>query len=398
VGHPRFCILQALKNEGRYNRDAGEGGHPPRQAGGNIVKTPVGFVLVVLCCCHQSSAEDKVLKADLEPALVGKPVVSKIVLGCKAKPKGQWATYPVNTLVYPDATRVIFRVEQGAMRATVSDHEIKQQFDQGTAFRITAVDLKDDRLELSLAGGVSDSAKLKLMLGSGWQSKFDVPSVREQIALVLSPGPEPKLPQRTTSSRPQSPSGHEVQRPEQQVETAVQASTSDATSTTEQNSQPELGVYAQDAATLEAQYGTCAKHYIPADKCTPEIYRQLKERDEAPLDPLTASALEAVKYYQTRLKNPASLQLHTAYITDRGDICLEVGAQNTMGGTTVSNVVYTHNGKWLDEGGFGGALAQQGGGGVNRWQDVCTKGIFHPKLVSGTDVTEKVNQALKNGK
>ena len=26
----QFCILQALKNEGRYNRDAGEGGHPPR--------------------------------------------------------------------------------------------------------------------------------------------------------------------------------------------------------------------------------------------------------------------------------------------------------------------------------------------------------------------------------
>jgi hypothetical protein len=139
-------------------------------------------------------------------------------------------------------------------------------------------------------------------------------------------------------------------------------------------------------------------HYIPADKCTPEIYQQLKYKDEAPLDPLTALALRAVKYYQTRLRNPASLQVHTAYITNNGDVCLEVGGQNGMGGQTVSRVVYMSNGRWLDQGGFGGALAQQDGGGVDRWQDVCTKGIFHPKLVAGTDVTEKVNQALKDAK
>ncbi len=78
--------------------------------------------------------------------------------------------------------------------------------------------------------------------------------------------------------------------------------------------------------------------------------------------------------------------------------CLEVGGQNGMGGQTVSRVVYLNNGRWLDQGGFGGALAQQDGGGVDRWQDVCTKGIFHPKLVAGTDVTEKVNQALKDAK
>jgi hypothetical protein len=38
----------------------------------------------------------------------------------------------------------------------------------------------------------------------------------------------------------------------------------------------------QDATALEEQYKTCAKHYIPADKCTPEIYQQLKEKDNAP--------------------------------------------------------------------------------------------------------------------
>lgn len=56
----------------------------------------------------------------------------------------------------------------------------------------------------------------------------------------------------------------------------------------------------QDASALEAQYKTCAKHYIPAEKCTPEIYQQLKAKDQAPLDPKAAAALSAVKEYRTR--------------------------------------------------------------------------------------------------
>jgi hypothetical protein len=155
----------------------------------------------------------------------------------------------------------------------------------------------------------------------------------------------------------------------------------------------------QDATAMEEQYKTCAKHYIPADKCTPEIYKQLKDKDNAPLDPNTASALKAVKEYQRRLKNPASMQVHTAYVTDKGDVCLEIGGQNTLGGSTVSRVVYTSRGKWLDEGGFLGSLAQQDrpSGSVDRWQGSCTRG-FHQKLLPGTDVTDKVTQALNKDK
>jgi hypothetical protein len=51
----------------------------------------------------------------------------------------------------------------------------------------------------------------------------------------------------------------------------------------------------QDADAMERQYKTCAKHYIPAEKCTPEIYRQLKDKDEAPLDPSVSLALKAAK-------------------------------------------------------------------------------------------------------
>ena len=70
---------------------------------------------------------------------------------------------------------------------------------------------------------------------------------------------------------------------------------------------------AQDATELEAQYGTYAKHHIPADKCTAEIYQQLKAKDNAPLDANTAAALKVVKEYQGRLKNPESMQVQTAY-------------------------------------------------------------------------------------
>src|ERR1039458_3867295 len=69
----------------------------------------------------------------------------------------------------------------------------------------------------------------------------------------------------------------------------------------------------QDAATLEAQYKTCAKHYIPSDKCTSEIYQQLKAKDESPLDAATMSALKAVKDYQTRMFNPGSLPVRKAF-------------------------------------------------------------------------------------
>ena len=163
----------------------------------------------------------------------------------------------------------------------------------------------------------------------------------------------------------------------------------------------------QDAEALEAQYGTCAKHSIPADKCTPEIYQQLKAKDNAPLDPTTATALKAVKEYQARLKNPASMQVQTAYVTDQGAVCLAIAGQNGMGGMSVSRVVYLtqawphrNRGMWMDEGGFGGGMAEGHSGSyeVDRWGGFCQKlrAIGGPSgMQPGTDVTEKVNQALK---
>jgi hypothetical protein len=157
---------------------------------------------------------------------------------------------------------------------------------------------------------------------------------------------------------------------------------------------------AQDAAELEAQYGTCAKHHIPADKCTAEIYQQLKAKDNAPLDANTAAALKAVKEYQGRLKNPQSMQVQTAYVTEKGDVCLAIGGQNGMGGMSVSRIVCTSKGRWLDEGGFGGAMAAHSSGSyeVDRWGGLCQKTNALGKqgrMQPGTDVTAGVNQALK---
>ena len=108
------------------------------------------------------------------------------------------------------------------------------------------------------------------------------------------------------------------------------------------------------------------------------------------------------------MKNPDSMQVHTAYVTDEGAVCLEVAGQNSMGGVSVSRVVYLTDswphrgkGKWMDEGGFGGAAARDVNGGyeLDRWRGFCAK----PKtfgwtgdLYPGTDVTEKVKEALKN--
>jgi hypothetical protein len=172
----------------------------------------------------------------------------------------------------------------------------------------------------------------------------------------------------------------------------------------------------QDADALEAQYKTCAKHSIPADKCTPEIYQQLKAKDDAPLDPTTATALKAVKEYQSSLKNPDSMQVHTAYVTDNGDVCLEIGGQNGLGGISVSRIVYTSKGRWLPDGFRAALMNNQGDSSyqVDRWRDrirdnsghwrwVCqtmTKGLFaRPgEMQPGTDVTDKVNEALKRAK
>ena len=165
-----------------------------------------------------------------------------------------------------------------------------------------------------------------------------------------------------------------------------------------------------DATALEAQYKTCAQHDIPSDKCTPEIYQQLKTKDDAPLDPATSTTLTAVKEYQTKMRNPESMQVLAAYVTEKDDVCLDIGGQNTMGGMTTSKVVYAQTKKgarWvgLNQNKFSPGNQPVGfglGAGTDSWSGFYHKGtgVFHAlSLKDGlTDVTNKLNHALKAGK
>ena len=241
---------------------------------------------VVLCCCCQLSAEDNALKADLERAVVGKTVVSKLMFGGKARPRGRIATYRIDTLFYPDTNKVTYRA-QGTLRPTdVEPAEMKQRFDEGTSFRVAKIELKDDRLELKLETETDGYARLDLMLGPAWQLNLDVASVQKQLALVFALDQRPGPQHQETATQP----------PERQAEMSAQPSNSDTT--IGQQDQQDAGVNRQDATALEAQYRMCAKHYIPADKCTPDIYRQLKDKDNAALAAREKLPADSGMYYQ----------------------------------------------------------------------------------------------------
>jgi hypothetical protein len=157
------------------------------------------------------AGENKALKAELENQLSGKTVVSKIVFGGRAVPPGYQGDYPVNTLVYPETGAVTYRVEWGVMRADVAEQQMQRHFDSGTSFRVSGIDLKDDRLELKLDSGSGGSARLKLMLGAGWQSKFDGASVQAQLARVFVLDQRPEPTQGTTIASTNPSSSNEVE-------------------------------------------------------------------------------------------------------------------------------------------------------------------------------------------
>ena len=55
----------------------------------------------------------------------------------------------------------------------------------GESFRISAIHVKDNRLEIKLKKLGGQSAEVKLMMGKGWQSRYDAASVQEKLARVF---------------------------------------------------------------------------------------------------------------------------------------------------------------------------------------------------------------------
>lgn len=124
-------------------KNATTGGQSRLSGPSNLLRPKLLTVLLILCCCFQLSADTGALKSDIEKELLGREFVSKIVFGDKGSPPGYSAAYPVNTLFYPDSGRVVYRVEWGLIRGEVGS---MGRFNQDASFRVTAVDLKEDRL------------------------------------------------------------------------------------------------------------------------------------------------------------------------------------------------------------------------------------------------------------
>ncbi len=123
----------------------------------------------------------------------------------------------------------------------------------------------------------------------------------------------------------------------------------------------------------------------------------IKDKDDAPLNRDTASALKAAKEYQRTLVKPSSMQVRTAYVTSTGAICLQVGGQDRFGRMTVRRVVCQirvisrgkHKGETKDKG------SSDDTGRTDPWWGVCSQSYSGANMLPGTDVTDKVNQALK---
>lgn len=152
-----------------------------------------------------------------------------------------------------------------------------------------------------------------------------------------------------------------------------------------------LGVKAQkpDVTAMEDQYKLCSKHSIPADKCTDAVYKELSIKRDALLDPKTSAALEVFKDVKWMFKNPKSAQVTFAIVTETMGVCIRVSSQNSLGGMTEMEFASPGTEEAKDRG------IRTSLNGNEPFRGVCQKGTLSLKWLPHTNVTAKVNQALK---
>lgn len=143
-----------------------------------------GFRLVLMFALFSPSiASSQVQQSALKASLKGTQATAAVSIGDRGTFPGASDFLPVNTLAYPDG-QIAYRVEWGLAHGEVT--QMEKSFEIGTTFQISSVDLKDDRLELKLLGRNSDSGRLKLMLGPGWQTKMSNEAVISVIGKFLT--------------------------------------------------------------------------------------------------------------------------------------------------------------------------------------------------------------------
>jgi hypothetical protein len=138
------------------------------------------------------AAENSALKAEISSSLNGTVLVSKVTFGGRAIATGYQTDWPVITIVNAETGAVTYRVESGIVRFDVGQREMRRHFAPGSRFHVSGIDLKDDRLELMLEGGNGISAKVRLVLGQGWQSSMNADAVVHSLQKVLASGQQPQ--------------------------------------------------------------------------------------------------------------------------------------------------------------------------------------------------------------
>lgn len=156
-----------------------------------------------------SAAENSALKAEISSSLNGAVMVSKVTLGGRAIATGYETDWPVITIANTETGAVTYRVESGFVRFDVRPREMRRYFAQGSSFHVSSIDLKDEGLELKLESESEsgDSAKLRLLLGQGWQSRLSVEQVMSELARVfqLPDSQNGVTPPPSQSASPQGP-------------------------------------------------------------------------------------------------------------------------------------------------------------------------------------------------
>jgi len=145
-----------------------------------------------------------------------------------------------------------------------------------------------------------------------------------------------------------------------------------------------------DAGALEAQYKTCAKHSIPADNCTLEVYYQLRDKDE-PQGAAAAQglvdvagvnqAIQGTIMMRDGVRDPTSFTVLQVLLEPNGG-CVHYVASNAFGGRVQQWGVYSMDKK----GRITVALNLQ----FQYYIDWCVKSSWR-------DVTAEVKKAISQG-
>lgn len=113
----------------------------------------------------------------LSTSLKGKDIVSKVAFGQSGWPSGGTQSLPVNTFIHPDGT-MDYRAELAILSFSVT--RLERSFGSGTRFKVDAVDIKSDRLELKLAAD-NTSTRVKFLFGTGWLTRTTNDEIRAML-------------------------------------------------------------------------------------------------------------------------------------------------------------------------------------------------------------------------